>query len=132
MDSANMCMFVWGPSWTLYGPRDMVNLVRAVTGWDVSLDEILKIGERRLVMMKIFNAREGIDSKADTLPKKFFKKPLKGGSTEGLVVDESEFKDALRNYYKQCGWDETSGNPSEETLMRLGLDLLQGSQSHGI
>lgn len=122
MDSANLCQLAWGASWTLYGPQDMVDLVRAVTGWDVSMDEILEIGERRLVMMKLFNDREGFDIKDDSLPVKFFKQPLKGGASDGVVVDEDEFNQALREYYKQSGWDEATGRPSQETLVRLGLE----------
>jgi aldehyde:ferredoxin oxidoreductase len=122
MDSANLCQLCWGASWTLYGPQDMVNLVKAVTGWDMSIDEILEIGERRLVMMKLFNGREGFDASDDSLPVKFFRQPLKGGASDGVVVDEEEFNTALREYYRQSGWDETSGHPSQETLVRLGLD----------
>lgn len=122
MDSANLCQLAWGASWTLYGPQDMVNLVRAVTGWDVSMNEILEIGERRLVMMKLFNAREGFDAKDDTLPTKFFNQPLKGGASDGVFVDKTEFDLALTEYYRQSGWDETTGHPLEKTLVRLGLE----------
>ena len=125
MDSANMCMLVWGINWSLYGPQNMVDLIRAVTGWDVSLAEILEIGERRLVMMKLFNAREGIGAEEDNLPAKFFHSPLVGGPTDGVTVDEEELKSALTEYYRQCGWDELTGDPSADTLTRLGLDMFK-------
>ena len=71
MDSLNLCQFVFGPAWQLYGPDDMVELVRAVTGWeDVTFDELQKVGERRVNMMRAFNAREGFDRKDDVLPEK--------------------------------------------------------------
>ncbi|MGW8193181.1 MAG: aldehyde ferredoxin oxidoreductase family protein [Desulforhopalus sp.] len=124
MDSANLCQLAWGASWTLYGPQDMVDLIKAVTGWDVTIEELLEVGERRLVMMKVFNGREGVDSHHDTLPGKFFNQPLKGGPSDGVAVDEVEFTAALKEYYRQCGWDETSGRPSEETLKRLGLESI--------
>jgi aldehyde:ferredoxin oxidoreductase len=47
-DTADLCQFVWGPAWTLYGPNDRVELMRAVTGWDVTLEETLQVGERRV------------------------------------------------------------------------------------
>ncbi len=124
MDSANLCQLCWGASWTLYGPQDMVKLVKAVTGWNMSIDEILEVGERRLVMMRMFNQREGFDSKDDSLPDKFFNKPLKGGVSEGVTVDKAEFDEALVEYYRQSGWDETSGHPTTETVARLGLASL--------
>lgn len=121
MDSVNLCQFAWGPSWQLYPPVHMVNMIRAVTGWDVTMDELLEVGERRLNMMRAFNAREGITRRQDTLPDKFFK-PLQGGPTDGWKVDKAVFDKALTEYYRQCGWDEENGNPTRDTLTRLGLD----------
>lgn len=124
MDSANLCQLCWGASWTLYGPQDMVKLVKAVTGWDVTIDEILEVGERRLVMMRMFNEREGFDSKDDSLPAKFFDQPLKDGVSDGVVVDKEEFDAALVEYYRQSGWDESTGHPTKDTIDRLGLSAL--------
>jgi len=122
LDTLNLCDFVWGPTWHLYGPKEIVEMIRAVTGWDVSLDELLTLGERRLNMMRIFNAREGIDRKQDTLPEKFFEKPLKGGATDGWTVDRSQFDAALDEYYRQSGWEKDTGIPSDGMLDRLGLE----------
>ena len=48
LDSADLCQFVWGPAWTLYGPAETVEMVKAVTGWgDFTLDEMMTVGERR-------------------------------------------------------------------------------------
>jgi len=124
MDSANLCQLCWGASWTLYGPQDMVHLVRAVTGWDVSIDEILEVGERRLVMMRLFNQRAGFTRKDDALPVKFFEKPLKNGASDGIAVAKEEFDEALTEYYRQSGWDEATGHPTPETVARLGLGAL--------
>ena len=124
MDSVNMCQFVWGSSWQLYGPDQMAMLIQAVTGWDVNVDELLEVGERRLNLMRMFNAREGFDRAQDTLPEKFFQQSLKGGPSEGWKIDRTEFETALREYYRQCGWDESSGNPTRETLNRLKLGWL--------
>jgi aldehyde:ferredoxin oxidoreductase len=121
MDSVNLCEFAWGPSWQLYGPEHMVKMIKAVTGWDVTIEELLEVGERRLNMMRAFNAREGITREQDTLPEKFYQRPLEGGPTEGWKVDKTEFDNALTAYYCQCGWDEATGNPTRDTLTRLGL-----------
>ena len=53
-DSLCLCQFVWGSSWQLYGPEQIVQLVAAVTGWGVTLDELLRVGERRVNMMRFF------------------------------------------------------------------------------
>jgi aldehyde:ferredoxin oxidoreductase len=122
LDSVNLCHFVWGPSWPLYGPEQAATMVKAVTGWDVTLPELLEVGERRVNMMRAFNAREGIARNQDMLSSKFFDRPLKGGPTDGVKVDKAQFETALQEYYRRCGWDESSGIPKRETLARLGLD----------
>jgi aldehyde:ferredoxin oxidoreductase len=121
MDSLNMCQFVWGGSWQLYGPEQMVQMIQAVTGWDVTIQELMTVGERRLNLMRQFNAREGFDHNQDTLPEKFLARGLEGGPTKGWKVDRDAFQTALKEYYRQCQWDQETGNPTSETLNRLGV-----------
>jgi len=122
LDSACLCQFVWGPAWTLYGPEETVAMVRAVTGWnDFTLEELLEVGERRLNMMRAFNARLGIDRHWDRLPAKF-SQPLVGtGPTAGISIAEEEIELAKAEYYRLANWDALTGNPTPETLARLGL-----------
>ncbi|MBP7687114.1 MAG: aldehyde ferredoxin oxidoreductase family protein [Thermoflexales bacterium] len=123
LDTASLCQFVWGPAWTLYGPDEIVALMRAVTGWDVTLEEAQQVGERRINMMRAFNAREGVGRELDTLPKKLFK-PLKGGKSDGIFISKEELEAALDNYYDLAGWDKATGNPSAAKLAELGLEWL--------
>lgn len=121
MDSLNLCLFVHG-IWGVYGPDDVVEIVRAVTGWDISLQELMQLGERRINLMRIFNAREGIDKKQDILPKKFFE-PLKGtGPSAGTAVPKEEFQQAVASYYEIAGWDVETGLPTPTKLKELHLD----------
>ena len=122
VDSATVCQFVWGPSFQLYDASQLVELVRAVTGWDVSLWELMKVGERRLNMLRAFNAREGAGSEADTLPPKMTI-PLEGGPSDGLAVSEDEFEAAKRLYYRMAGWDD-DGRPTRAKLDELALGWL--------
>jgi len=123
LDSADLCQFVFGPAWTLYGPAETVEVVRAVTGWgDFSLEEMLLVGERRINMMRLFNAREGLDREDDKLPPKYFK-ALKGtGPTAGVALDPEEVEHAKDMYYDMAGWDLEHGLPGAEVLSRLGLE----------
>ncbi len=123
LDTADLCQFVFGPSWQLYGPEELVALMRAVTGWDVTLEEAMRVGERRLNMLRAFNAREGAGRDQDTLPKRLFE-PLKGGKTEGLSVDRAEWEAALTRYYEMAGWDPQTGMPTREKLAALGLEWI--------
>ena len=121
MDSLELCQFVWGPAWTLYGPKETAEMVNAVTGWDVTVDELLLVGQRRLNMMRTFNAREGLDRKNDKLPSKFLKALQGTGPTAGIALEEKEFEDALDQYYKLNGWTQ-NGIPTRQKLRELDLD----------
>jgi len=120
-DSIDVCQFVYGPAWHLYDSNQLVEVVKAVTGWDTTLYELMKVGERRLNMLRAFNAREGIGREADTLPDRFFDRPLKGGPSDGYVLDREEWRKAVDTYYGMCGWDVATGYPTRATLEGLSI-----------
>jgi aldehyde:ferredoxin oxidoreductase len=120
LDTLNLCQFVFGPSAQLYGPDQTVELVQRVTGWDVTLEELIRLGERRLNLLRAFNAREGVGREADTLPGKL-QRALVGGPTEGLRVPVEEFEQAKDWYYAQAGWEAASGTPTRAKLESLDL-----------
>ena len=123
LDTASLCQFVWGPGWELFGPKETVDLVRAVTGWeDFDLDALMEIGERRLNMLRLFNAREGLSRAEDKLPAKFFRPLVGTGPTAGVALDRDVIEHALDEYFEMAGWDVATGNPTPETAARLGLD----------
>jgi len=98
----------------------MVELVRAVTGWKVSLWELMKVGERRLNLLRAFNAREGIGGQEDELPAKLFQ-PLTGGASDGLVISAAEIEGAKELYYAMAGWNVRTGVPTRAKLEELGI-----------
>jgi aldehyde:ferredoxin oxidoreductase len=120
LDSVVVCTFVFGASWALYGPDHLIEAVRAVTGWDVNLWELMKVGERRLNLMRAFNAREGVGAEADTVPEKLFK-PLQGGASDGVALEPGEVEEAMATYYRMACWDE-EGCPTRGKLEELGLE----------
>ena len=123
LDSADLCQFVYGPAWTLYGPEETVELIKAVTGWeDFTLEELMLVGERRLNLLRVFNAREGLTRAEDKLPKKFFKALQGEGPTAQVALSPEEISAAQDLYYELSGWDGATGNPTPETLQRLGLE----------
>jgi aldehyde:ferredoxin oxidoreductase len=117
LDSVELCQFVFGPAWTLYGPKETVDMINAVTGWGVTVEELQEVGARRLNLFRTFNAREGLNRNADKLPKKFFK-ALKGeGPTAGIALTHEEIDSAIDEYYKLAGWT-SDGIPTAETLKK--------------
>ena len=43
LDSVNICQFVFGPSWQLYGSEQLRQMVELVTGWEVSLEDCSRL-----------------------------------------------------------------------------------------
>jgi aldehyde:ferredoxin oxidoreductase len=101
--------------------EDVVAAVRAATGWDVTVDELLEIGERAVNMARVFNNREGFTRGDDRLPARLHT-PLEGGPLTGRSIDRKAFEAAITALYELKGWDPVTGAPSPERLHALGLD----------
>jgi aldehyde:ferredoxin oxidoreductase len=123
LDSYNLCQFVFGPAWQLYSMSQFAQVVRCITGWSVGVDDLLRVGERRTLMQRAFNAREGFGPEADSLPKKLFS-PLRGGASDGVALELDEFEAARQQYYRLAGCDTTTGAPLPEKLEALDLGWL--------
>ena len=121
MDSVCVCQFVYGPAWQLYDTIQLTEAIQAVTGWDLDVEELLQVGERRLNLLQVFNAREGFSREDDKLPKKFFR-ALKGGASDGLLLKEENIEAAKSAYYEKVGWDIKTTHPTSAKLSELGLD----------
>lgn len=120
LDSLDICQFVFGAGWQLYDPDQLVESVRAITGWDVNMAELLKLGEKRINLMRLFNLREGVDASADMLPKKIFQ-PLTGGKSDGRTIDPVQFEQTRLAYYHLAGWEPVHGTPPKAKLEELGI-----------
>jgi aldehyde:ferredoxin oxidoreductase len=96
-------------------------MVKAVTGWDVSVDELMTVGKRRLNLFRTFNAREGFTRKDDKLPKRLHEALVGTGPTAGVAVTHEEMESALDEYYRLAGFTN-DGIPTRATLKELDLD----------
>jgi aldehyde:ferredoxin oxidoreductase len=99
---------------------EVVESVNAATNWDLTLDDVLEIGERATNMARVFNAREGFTRKDDTLPERLFS-PLQNGALKGELFPRDEFESALTHLYTLKGWNPETGVPSRERLEALSL-----------
>ena len=102
------------------GYSNIARLCSAATGWDLEEKDVKIIGERVWNLTRLFNVREGLSRKNDTLPERISKDQLKRGRAEGHVVSIADFNIMLDEYYKLRGWDE-EGRPKEAKLKELGL-----------
>jgi aldehyde:ferredoxin oxidoreductase len=119
-DALDLCVFAVAPTRALT-LSDMAELLHAVTGWNASSYEILRMGERRLHLMRIYNLREGLLASDDTLPDRFFDEPISSGRWSGTRLDRARFHGLIRTYYRMMGWDD-GGRPRYETLLDHALE----------
>jgi aldehyde:ferredoxin oxidoreductase len=112
-----ICDFV---SWNYIQKTEIVN---AVTGWNTTAWELMKIGERVTNMARVFNIREGFTKKDDWLPERFFQ-PLSSGPLSKTPVSPKRLKAALNTYYTIMGWDK-NGIPTKAKLGELGIEWVE-------
>jgi len=111
-----VCYFV---PWSF---EQTVDLVRAVTGWNSTISELLDVGERAIQMTRCFNVLHGFGPADDYLNPRFFE-AFTDGPLAGKAVDRRALEEAKRTYYGMMGWQD-DGKPRPEKLWELGLDWL--------
>jgi aldehyde:ferredoxin oxidoreductase len=115
LDSISTCIFV------PYSRADIVALLSAATGWNSSLFELMKVGQRGITLARFFNTREGFTRADDGLPERCFE-PLPSGAMAGVAIDGSAFEEMVDAYYDMMGWDPATGQPRRGLLLELGLE----------
>jgi aldehyde:ferredoxin oxidoreductase len=97
----------------------MVEMVNAITGWDTTAWELMKVGERGTTMARAFNVREGFTKADDWVPERLFQ-PLGNGPKKGIKLSKEVFKQAVDDYYQMMGWSE-EGVPNKAKLEELDI-----------
>ncbi|MBI4775768.1 MAG: hypothetical protein HY788_16615 [Deltaproteobacteria bacterium] len=57
----------------------------------------------------------------DTCPDRFFKEPVSVGSRQLEPLDEPHFRELVRAYYDERGWDPETGAPPSAKLAGIGM-----------
>lgn len=115
-DAVGLCKF----SRHIFFLEEIPQFIEAVTGMNFTNEELLKIGERINNIKKLFNLREGLGRKDDTLPKRVLTDPIPEGKSKGAYIKKEELDKMLDDYYRARGWDK-EGKPTKEKLKELGL-----------
>lgn len=102
-----------------WNPLQVEEMFRAITGWNTSVMELMKVGERAVTLCRLFNLREGLTDEDDRLTPRFTK-PFKSGPLAGVFVPAEQVEEAKRLYYGMMGWDE-HGVPTAAKLGELGI-----------
>jgi aldehyde:ferredoxin oxidoreductase len=97
-------------------PQMIVGWINKVTGWDMTVEELLECGERLTNIKRMYNLQRGVTGKDDTLPPRLLQ-PRPDGAAKGVVPDVAGM---VCDIYQMRGWDE-QGVPEPKTLERLDL-----------
>jgi len=122
IDSIIVCKFSRGTY--VKGYEDLVALYNAVTGIEMSAEELKKAGERINNLGRLINIREGLTRKDDTLPWKVMHVPIPDeGPSKGSFVSQEELDLLLDDYYEVRGWNK-EGIPTLEKVKELEMEDL--------
>jgi aldehyde:ferredoxin oxidoreductase len=114
-NSATMCQFAL----MTMSITDLVDALKAATGFDYTLDELMECGARIWMLLRGLNNLMGITSADDRMPKRLLTPTTEGGAAGSKIDVELLLKD----YYKYRGLD-SNGRPLKEKLEALGLGAL--------
>ncbi len=118
-EALGMCIFSTAPT-RVYSLERIAKLYRDVTGFETSSYEVMRLGELKNQLFRIYNCREGLGARDDMLPERFFTQEIDAGKLKGNKLDRGVFQEAIGLYYEMMGWDE-NGVPRSATLYDLGI-----------
>lgn len=113
VDSSGICLF----NTFAFGGPEILEYLKAAAGIEMTLEELMKTGERIWNLERLFNLKAGLTGKDDKLPERLVKESVSEGPAKGRVV---ELDKMLPEYYQLRGWDK-EGIPTKERLKELGL-----------
>jgi aldehyde:ferredoxin oxidoreductase len=120
IDSLGICKFIChgfnSPHFIDY--TWMKKLIHSASGWNLKEKDLQEIGKRIIDVERMFNNREEITRKDDTLPKRYFDDPMPMKIAKGHHIDRKEFDLLLSRYYKLRGWDD-NGQVKKERVKEL-------------
>ena len=119
-DSLVLCRFTSERGFGLFVGEPYARMVRAVTGWNVDVEELERVGERIINLERMFNVREGVRRAQDVLPWKVMHEPIPEGPSAGMYCPPEELDAMLDAYYALRGWSR-DGVPTPARLASLGL-----------
>jgi aldehyde:ferredoxin oxidoreductase len=109
---------IWGP---IEIKQHVVDILNVVTGMDITLEQANEAAERIWNVIRAFAVREGLRRTDDSLPRRFLSEPIPGGPSKGMVMSAETLEKMKDEYYEIRGWDQQTGIPLPERLLKLDL-----------
>lgn len=103
----------------------------ALTGIELSGEQLYASGERAYNLEKAFNSRLGLRRKDDILCERWMKEPIKEGPGKGMKA-EDWFDGLLDEYYEYHGWDKGTSLQRRAKLEALDMgEVLEVLEKEG-
>ena len=118
LDSLILCKFIRGCFADFYA--EVAAIYDAVTGFDLTPEELRRAGERITNLKKVFNIRQGWRREDDTLPPRILHDVLPDGAAQGVGLSRAELDLMIEGYYRAREWTPEGLIP-EAKLRELGL-----------
>ncbi|MBN2321807.1 MAG: aldehyde ferredoxin oxidoreductase family protein [Acidobacteria bacterium] len=96
-----------------------VDVMKAITGWDLTPENLVETGHRIAAIMHAFNLKHGFKPSDFQIPPRVCgDPPLTAGKLKDVKIDFEELK---RQYYEAMGYDVDTAAIKPETIEKLGL-----------
>ena len=102
--SIGLCEFIY-----VFQKYPLLELIKAVVGWDLTIDEAIKTGQRIQTLRQAFTLREGIDLIKNKIPERSV---------------EVDYLEDYKGYCEKMGWNPENAYPLDETLRNLNLEFV--------
>jgi len=115
VNATGMCQFIM-----MCAPNNRIpEWINTETGWDTSLEELRKTGERIANLRMAFNVREGDIVTKRRIPGRLWgSPPLEAGPHKDVTLDVTTLE---QEYLAAADWDPETAAPSKRKLESLGL-----------
>jgi aldehyde:ferredoxin oxidoreductase len=117
MDSLILCKFLRGVFQDFYS--EAAEMLRGVTGWSYTSDELRTVARRIVNARKCLNQREGWTTDEDSLPPRLLDDPLP--ASDEPLLSRTRLESMIAAYYQHRGWT-TQGQVPMGLRMELGLE----------
>ncbi len=115
-DALGVCKFSRG----YFLAEGFIDVLKAVTGAEMTEEELLRTGDRINNLKQLYNLREGMTREDYILPEKITSVPIPEGESKGHLVTIEEMNKMLEDYFEARQWG-SNAVPSKEKLDELGL-----------
>jgi aldehyde:ferredoxin oxidoreductase len=118
IDSMILCKFLRGVFADFFA--ESAELLRIVTGWDITSNELRTTAQRIVTAKKLYNVREGWTNSEDTLPRRFLNEGLPAGTATEATLTRERLQTMINAYYAARGWNP-DGQVSPQLIAELQL-----------